>query len=567
MKKFLLTSAMTAAFAAFALTAQAISWAPRPTDNLNLEENPGGVSSIEILNSTPLRINRACSEYATLEKNGVVEKQIPASNKVAVYTFDGFDKTDAGSLHITFWDTLLTSPYKYTGTYKVTIPAGYFFFADGSQNEEISAEWGIDNAQFVLTPATGSTVNELKTVKLDFPGAEKVEFVTGGYTPETPNTEKNENRNIFYTYDPLQSEASEDGTAPQKSPEIVPVIDGTTATITMPEDYKSGIVSFTFRKGAFNVWYEGNEKPSQNYFGSAKYTIINSTAEGDNAGYTVTPEPGEVYQIPSFPVTDKVGDSEVVTEAYFIVYPPKDKTIGLVSIASARLYEVVNGERSKTAIKTFLGKKYNQGNGIMFYIAGQSEAAAIKLPAGEYQLVVSKDADWTNRSPELVYNYTFLPSETPVVTKVTPANDNTLTEPIEKVTVEFPEAKNVTLKKGTYATVNLGTIEFTADVALTTVDEHPAIEITPYAPFAQKGTYVFNVPGANLNVDGVNYTINISYDVDTESTIVETVATPESVNVYAVDGRVVVRNASVNTLKSLNPGLYIINGKKVLIRK
>ncbi|MDE6559363.1 MAG: hypothetical protein K2K29_05710, partial [Muribaculaceae bacterium] len=442
-------------------------------------------------------------------------------------------------------------------------------------SEPVSCTWGINNPQLVFEPAIGSTVSELKTITIDFPGADKVEFVSGGYGPDNLPTQNKETRNIYYDYSPLKSEAmsgdenSDDtGFEPVQSGELVPVIDGTTATITMPENYESGIVTFTFRDGAFNVWYNGARVPSKSLLQSAKYTIIKQDAdENDNAGYTITPEPGEVYQIPSAPIIDKVGDSETTTEAYFVLYPPKDKTIAMVAKASARLYQVIDGERQSDAIKTFVGKKYNEGNGIMFYIAGESEPGSIKLPAGNYQLVVAANSDYTNRNPELVYNYTFLPSEIEVATIITPSNETTLSDPIEKVTIEFPDAENVTLNSGTYAIVNLGTIEFTAEVALETVNDHQAIVITPSAPFAADGTYVFTISGSDLTVDGMNYPISISYELYTNTTGVNEVESQVAADVYSIDGRIVARNASLEALKALNPGLYIINGKKVLIRK
>ncbi|MDE6811436.1 MAG: hypothetical protein K2J15_03710, partial [Muribaculaceae bacterium] len=298
MNKFLLASSMVLAVSAMTMTAQAVFWVPAETQSLNVENNPGGLSSVELTNVSPLKINRACQNYATLEKDGVIVSQIPASNKVAVYTFDGFTKNIDGDLHITFWEDLKTSPYKYTGTYKVTIPDGFFYYEDGTLNEAISGEWGIDNAAFIIEPATGSTLSKLTTITLDFPGADKIEFTSGGYGPDNLPAEGKETRNIFYSYDPLKSEASEDGTAPFESGEIIPEINGTSAVITMPVDYKSGIVTFTFRDGAFKIWYNGNKVPSMTHLTSAKYTIIdNSSSDEANAGYTITPPPGEVYQI------------------------------------------------------------------------------------------------------------------------------------------------------------------------------------------------------------------------------------------------------------------------------
>ncbi|MDE5773877.1 MAG: hypothetical protein K2H86_05420, partial [Muribaculaceae bacterium] len=369
-----------------------------------MEYNPGGLSSVEV-NGTGLTVNRECKEFAILEKNGEVVKQIPASNKIAVYTFDGFTKNVPGSLHITFWDNLGTTPYKYTGIYNVTIPAGYFFLSDGSLSEEIKGEWGINNAELVFTPASGATVKELKTVTITFPGADAVKFNSFGYSETNPPTENHETRSIFYDYAPAKAEASEDGTTVVESGEIIPVISGNTAVITMPEEYTSGTVTFTFGEGAFTVNYPGFTEASKNTLCSAKYVIMAASAsdDQDNAGWTITPPPGEVVQIPSAPIFANNADTTPF-QTYFVLYPPKDVTIGLAGRSRANLYEVVNGERSNTSLRTFMAQKSTVENALLLYIPGeQSTPGAIKLPAGKYQLVVGANIDLTNRNPELVY--------------------------------------------------------------------------------------------------------------------------------------------------------------------
>lgn len=551
MNKFLLTSILVAA-AAIPSMAQ---WVPTPTPNLKIEDNPGGLSSVELNGS--LTINRACQDFAVLEKNGEVMKMIPASNKVAVYTFEGFTKftkDEPGSLHITFWNDLKTSPFKYTGNYKVTIPAGFFFKADGTPNEEMSAEWGINNIEMIVTPSSGSSVNELKTITLTFPGAEKVEF------NPTVVVDSRTVGSISYMYDPLEASGSEDGDEPYEDDTITPVIEGTTATITMPVDYESGVVTFTFQKGAFKAYYPGFENPSANDLSSAKFTIINV-----NDAYTITPPPGEIVQIPIAPFID--GDNTIM--AYFAIYPPEGKKIGMVTKANASLYEVVDGVRSKSPIKRFTGRKYNQGDGaILMTIPG--ETAPILLSPGTYELVVAANADYTNRSPELTFQYIVPENEaTAIKTIITPSNDQPLTSSLDKITVGFPEAQKVELK-GSYATINLGNIEYTANCVLNTEGEYPVIEITPYAPFSLSGTYDVIIPASNLTIDGLSYGLNIKYVIDNPvdgPTSVEGIVETENANIYAIDGRIVARNASIEVLKTLNPGLYIVNGRKVLIRR
>ncbi|MDE5552578.1 MAG: hypothetical protein K2I91_05185, partial [Muribaculaceae bacterium] len=360
--------------------------------------------------------------------------------------------------------------------------------------------------------------------------------------------------------------ASEDGTEPVESGELIPVIDGNVATFTIPEVYTSGTLTMTFGDGAFNVQYPGSSAVSISTLSSAKYTIMNQSNPGEeNAGYTITPEPGEVYQIPSAPIIDHVWGEETVTEAYFILYPPKDKKIGMVK-GSASLYAVYDGVRDASPVKTFLATKNNDENAIMFTIAGEEGPGSIKLAAGKYELVVKANTDLTNRNPELVYNYTFLPGEVEINTAILPANDDELTKPLDKITIEFTDAEDVTLAPGSYATIMFGTIEYTADVALETINEHPAVVITPYAPFVNEGKYVVTVSGSDLIVDGTNYPVNVVYNIGAGVTSVEAINVDGEATVYSIDGRIVVRKAGADAISGLNPGLYIINGKKILVK-
>ncbi|MDE6811912.1 MAG: hypothetical protein K2J15_06120, partial [Muribaculaceae bacterium] len=97
--------------------------------------------------------------------------------------------------------------------------------------------------------------------------------------------------------------------------------------------------------------------------------------------------------------------------------------------------------------------------------------------------------------------------------------------------------------------------------------ENTALVITPYYPFSESGTYVFSIPGSDVIVDGYNYPVNFTYTINSGMSAVNIPAANQAADIYAIDGRIVARNASIDVIKTLNPGLYIINGKKVLVRK
>lgn len=86
--------------------------------------------------------------------------------------------------------------------------------------------------------------------------------------------------------------------------------------------------------------------------------------------------------------------------------------------------------------------------------------------------------------------------------------------------------------------------------------------------FAQPGKYKLVIPTAYFLIDGKATTSQtFLYEVDPDLGIVN-VSTEDGghVNVYTVDGKVILDKAEIEDVKGLNPGLYIVNGKKVVIK-
>lgn len=68
-------------------------------------------------------------------------------------------------------------------------------------------------------------------------------------------------------------------------------------------------------------------------------------------------------------------------------------------------------------------------------------------------------------------------------------------------------------------------------------------------------------PGA----DGYKFTINVTYNPE-DSGILNLLTEGENLTVYNVNGMVVARNAAAADIKALAPGLYIANGKKIIVK-
>ena len=257
-----------------ALCVAAVTCLP-PTGLIDLEAYPAGLSGFEIISSTPLSINRDAEGFITLSRNGKAVKEIPASNMRDIYTFTGFNKTDTGDIHVTFFEKQQTSPYRYFGDYTVTVPAGFFTDTQsGVSNEEMVVSYIIDAPEIAVYPSSGTIVESLSEVILEFkdvsslkPGSLSEEFV--------------------YTFTPA------DGSAET-------VVELTSKSYTIDND--KAVFSFETPfdvKGTFNMMVPaGTFKAvsSTGIDGQNSPMSISITIDPDlltSIDFTVSPEPGE----------------------------------------------------------------------------------------------------------------------------------------------------------------------------------------------------------------------------------------------------------------------------------
>lgn len=88
--------------------------------------------------------------------------------------------------------------------------------------------------------------------------------------------------------------------------------------------------------------------------------------------------------------------------------------------------------------------------------------------------------------------------------------------------------------------------------------------------YLKDGQYRLDIPNNSLSLDGRNLlgtSVIYNYKNDTvEVKEVSDASVATSFDVYSVDGSCILTQASAEALQTLMPGLYIINGKKVLVR-
>lgn len=551
MKKFL---QLAVAFAATVALSAPICAADAPFDGekyetVNLEAVPDGVSNYENY-SNRWTINRSCKEFATLVRNGHILKQVPASNVRDVYTFEEFSKTESGSLHVTFYSNQATTPAKYTGYYTVIIPAGFLFAPDGTPNDEIRANYYVNNSEFIAEPATGSTVETLSKITLTFPDA-----LTLSYSG-TP---------CDYEFVPYGSALGDDETAPDNS-KISPSIEGNVATFTFPQPITTpGRMMLTLNTGTFTTTYAEGPESSRNFFGGI--TIVVSGTNTDQQDWTVTPAEGTYTGFASSEVEGTQTATAGGYQAYFIVNVPEGRTTKTLLMSPIKF---MNDASSTTLNKQMLPDK----SGICLYSSTYKlwrEKNTFVPAPGDYELVIPKDLitlDDDTKNPELRFKYTIIDASEGDDTRYTVSPDPyaVVESPLAEIVIDFPEAEKVVWTPGHYANIACGDIEYVGTGKVS--DETPnKLIITIPGDLNLDGVYNVTVPSAALTVDGRSCPLSFTYTLELKTNSVEEVAaSADSFDVYTLDGVNVASGVNADTLKALAPAIYVVNGKKVIVK-
>lgn len=191
----------------------------------------------------------------------------------------------------------------------------------------------------------------------------------------------------------------------------------------------------------------------------------------------------------------------------------------------------------------------------------------IVLPAG---VVRNEDGEY---NPEQTFEFNVLPATT-VKATVTPASDSEINLAVDPcivmswddLTIEYNEsAKDIDLDDEDYE--NVYPLVFDQDVTISEDNKQLLISLRSLTP----GTYYLNVPSAYVILsDG---SLSNSYYgeylvIDDDSAVIAIDADEEGIwNVVDLNGRVILSTGNYDKVKALDPGLYIVNGKKVIVRK
>lgn len=180
----------------------------------------------------------------------------------------------------------------------------------------------------------------------------------------------------------------------------------------------------------------------------------------------------------------------------------------------------------------------------------------------------------------IAYPYTYI---------LDPANEATVSQ-IQFVNLEFPNNKNIEFVENTSrnaAVLTFGTATGDDEVAYfcaeptreTFVESDGVVYTFAFTDYDGNGVIIdeggwyylaingFATVDENGEYDEFLPTITAAYYVDSESSKVTKIETVEGVfNVFNINGVQIVRNGNASSLNNLPAGLYIINGKKVMVK-
>lgn len=405
------------------------------------------------------------------------------------------------------------------GEYTVTFPAGAFTL-DGKASEEATAVYTFQPS-YLLTPASGSTLKSFE-VAISFPNATKVEYVGGVSSIVLTN-------NSSYA-----------------SPSINCVKDATasvpTFVLTLPESAQKpalGNYDLIIDEGAFNI--DGKEN-----------TAI-------FASYLIEPDVTAEYQIdPNGTIVYSdwgLNFALIFDEAAAVTTPAKSS---------------INLTFDSVAVPASAFDMMAEGNYLMFMIFdpqyNKEGVLNLKIAEGAFKVggkaSPAVDATWNVVAPK-TYSV-----------NVNPANENFggKYQYIETILINFPDATEGEIfnEYGARLGYQTGTItKVEAESANLRAESTGVTFAVTFPKISAKGNYDLWVMEGTFTLDGAfsSPEINATFAVDPSTAVAEIFADENgNITVYSIDGKLILNNVPAAEIHNMQKGIYIINGKKVMLK-
>lgn len=438
------------------------------------------------------------------------------------------------------------------GTYRLVIPTYSFGDADfveamsgeypypmGAYNYELTYTYVIGEGltgDITIDPADGSTVGGIHAITIDFGQPVEIAqfFDAEGNVVAAPVIEvKDAEGNVVATAD----NRNDDILHPEDDE------NGTKMTITFPDTVRAA--------GTYTIAIPEMFQ----YMESAD----NEKAPAMNLTYTVDP---------ALPMSVSPVSGSVLT------------AITNVYVVYANDYTIAEGQN----IVTFHNPAATENGDYQAYLTKQGDTIVIMpqsrdiATAGTYTVVIPEGALQMTSDPSKVnkeLSLTYTVGEEQGGFTITPSNNSTVKE-LKVFTIDLGAAGGPSYNTQEKITITNAAGEVVAEVDGESVEpvdpeawEEDEWVITFPTAVTAAGEYVLTIPMDFFNVgDEMNPVLHYHYTVDAGvSAITEVEAAAEGVTVYNLQGVLVLQSDDAADLKTLENGLYIVNGKAMIIVK
>ena len=412
------------------------------------------------------------------------------------------------------------------GTYRLVFPAGTVMLGDSDTNDkEIAFEYQVVTLEnVVINPAEGE-VERLYQLYLSFPDRTDVMWGSGNPTITLP------------------------------SGEVVNVTNTTWGTgynevvAYLPEEYSApGEYVFTIPTGCLNI--DGGVNTYDMQF---HYTIA-----GVTENITITPATGTVESLKEFEITFNDHTEASWGSGYPTVQLPSGETLTLTD-ANLGWGETENGLHISLTNELTEPGDYVlilPAGSVNFEYGAPSESDFkfkynIATPAPELEVVSDPaSGSFVEKLGDVVLSYMGCVS--------TDWNNSYGGSDVPTLTLPDGTDKDVSMVKNWGAGLN-----------------QLAFEFSQYnGGFTEEGVYTLTVPAGytTYTYDDAEYYLNANalvFTWEVKESGVDLIYAGEdgAINVYTVDGVQVVKNGTSADIRNLRSGIYVINGKKVYLRK
>ena len=428
------------------------------------------------------------------------------------------------------------------GKLKIEMDEGYLTVNGSEASPAVSYEITVgDYKEYsaVLTPAPGTEVTSLAEITVGFPEAETAEFNEEG------------------AWIILQSG---NWIAPTM-PEVTKVEDAEYPTFKLTYD----LSEITLTPGSYRLMIDENsfilDGNQGNQEINAAWTLLRTTEI--NMSWNASPETYLINEgwglYPSFVFAE--GESVHITDYSGL-------TVKFDGEAIARSYG-----QDESVMYYYTSSEASSPNMLMFIIGGGKLFDATTTGSLSVEFAAGSVAISGVPTTEAIsYTWNVILPKTYSVT-VTPAGDTEVsTSQLSEITVEFTDATTAELYNQGFISLrsrDYTTYGMTQPAAVTAVEgaEHPTFKLS-FEGVTALTDYIFNMRAGAFTLDGAfeSPEVNCAYKVT--SAVAGIIADENGLfTVYNMAGVLILKDAPAAELNSLNNGLYIVNGKKVLWTK